>query len=106
MKTICPPGYYHKDFVTTRVLGHMIYGYTLLVLINQRVLNKLNKDLNRSDINDRRHTECTNLTEARYAKYMCNHENNASSLLSPQWLWGNSSAWAHDVRLHIVGINE
>ena len=40
MKTMCPPGYHHNGFVATHVLGHMMYGYTLLVPMNQRVLNK------------------------------------------------------------------
>ena len=31
MKTIFPPGYHHNGFVATHALGHMIYGYTLLV---------------------------------------------------------------------------
>ena len=31
MKTMCPPGYYHNGFVSTHALGHMMYGYTLLV---------------------------------------------------------------------------
>ena len=35
MKTMCPPGYHHNGFVTTHVLGHMMYGYTLLVPMNQ-----------------------------------------------------------------------
>ena len=38
MKTMCPPGYYHSDFVDTHALGHMMYGYTLLVPMNQKVL--------------------------------------------------------------------
>ena len=29
--------------------------------------------------------------------YVCNHENNVPSRLSPQWLCGNSCTWAHDV---------
>ena len=29
--------------------------------------------------------------------YICNHENNVPSRLSPQWLCGNSCTWAHDV---------
>ena len=28
--------------------------------------------------------------------YICNHENNVPSRLSPQWLCGNSCTWAHD----------
>ena len=26
MKTMCPPGYHHNDFVATHALGHMMYG--------------------------------------------------------------------------------
>ena len=29
--------------------------------------------------------------------YICNHESNVPSRLSPQWLCGNSCTWAHDV---------
>ena len=46
MKVMCPPGYHHNGFVATHVLGHIMYGYTLLVSINQRVLNKLSKEYN------------------------------------------------------------
>ena len=31
--------------------------------------------------------------------YICYHENNVPSRLSPQWLCDNSCTWAHDVRL-------
>ena len=43
MKTMCPSGYHHNGFVATHALGHMMYGYTLLVPMNQKVLKKLNK---------------------------------------------------------------
>ena len=46
MKTMCPPGYHHNGFVATHALGHMIYGSTLLVAMNQRVLNKQSKERN------------------------------------------------------------
>ena len=46
MKTICPPGSHHNGFVATHALGHMMYGYTLLVPMNQRVLNKQSKERN------------------------------------------------------------
>ena len=49
IKTMCPPGYYHNGFVATDALGHMMYEYTLLVPMNQRVLNKLSKEHNVSD---------------------------------------------------------
>ena len=48
MKTMCPPGYHHNGFVATRALGHMMYSYTLLVPMSQRVLNKLSKEHNTS----------------------------------------------------------
>ena len=46
MKTICPPGYHYNGFEATHALWHMMYGFTLLVPINQRVLNKLGKEHN------------------------------------------------------------
>ena len=33
-------------FVATHALGHMMYGYTLLVPLFQKVLNRLNKKHN------------------------------------------------------------
>ena len=48
MKTMCPRSYHHNGLAATRALGHMMYGYTLLVPVNQRVLNKLNKEHNKS----------------------------------------------------------
>ena len=48
MKTICPPDYHRNCFVATHALGHMVYGYTLLVPMNQRVLSKLSKERNTS----------------------------------------------------------
>ena len=38
-----PPSYHHNGFMGSHALGHMMYGYTLLVPINQKVLNKLSK---------------------------------------------------------------
>ena len=46
MKTMCPPSYHHNGFVATHALGHMMYGNTLLVPMNQRVLNKSSKEHN------------------------------------------------------------
>ena len=43
---MCCHGYHHNDFVGTHALGHMMYGYTLLVPVNQRVLNKQSKERN------------------------------------------------------------
>ena len=34
MKTRCRPGYHDNGFVATHALGHMMYGYTLLVPMN------------------------------------------------------------------------
>ena len=40
-----PPGYHDNGFMATHALGHMMYGYRLLVPINQRVINKLSNNL-------------------------------------------------------------
>ena len=37
---------YHNGFAAIYALGHMIYCYTLLVPVNQKVLNKLSKERN------------------------------------------------------------
>ena len=37
MKTLCPPGYHRNGFVATHAFGHMMYGYTLLVPMNQTI---------------------------------------------------------------------
>ena len=44
MKTMFPLSYHYNGFVATHALGDMMYGYTLLVPMNQRVLNKLSKE--------------------------------------------------------------
>ena len=41
MKTMCRPSYHHNGFVATHAFEHTMYGYTLLVPMNQKVLNKL-----------------------------------------------------------------
>ena len=46
MKTMYRLGYHYNGFVATHALGHMMYGYTLLVPMNQRVLDKLSKERN------------------------------------------------------------
>ena len=33
-ETMCPPVYHHNDSVAIHALGHMMYGYILLVPIN------------------------------------------------------------------------
>ena len=49
MKKMCLLVYHHNGFVETHTVGHMMYGYTSLVPMNQRVLNKLSKERNISD---------------------------------------------------------
>ena len=44
MKIMCAPGYHQNGFVATYALGHMMYCYTLLVPMNQRLLKKLSKE--------------------------------------------------------------
>ena len=46
MKTMSHPGNHHNAFVAAHALGHMMYIYTLRVLVNQRVLHKINKEHN------------------------------------------------------------
>ena len=62
---MCPLSYHHNGFVAIHALGYIMYSYTLLVPMKQRVLNKLRKEHNISVISDPRHTECSNLTEVR-----------------------------------------
>ena len=45
-KTMYPSSYHRNGFLATHPLGHMMYGYTLLVPMNQRVLNRLIKEHN------------------------------------------------------------
>ena len=35
MKIMCPLGYHHNGCVASHALGHMMYGYTLLIQMNQ-----------------------------------------------------------------------
>ena len=35
MKTIYHSGYHHNGFMVTHALWHMMYGYTLLIPMNQ-----------------------------------------------------------------------
>ena len=37
---MCPPSYQHNDFAVIHSLGQMMYRYTLLVPMNERMLNK------------------------------------------------------------------
>ena len=46
MKRMCPPFYHHNGIVAIDALGHMMYGSTLLLPIEQRVLHKQSKDRN------------------------------------------------------------
>ena len=32
MKTLCPPGYHHNNFVATDSLGHMMYLYIIITV--------------------------------------------------------------------------
>ena len=46
MKIMCPPGYHHNGFVASHALVYILYGYTLLVPVNQRVVSKSSKEHN------------------------------------------------------------
>ena len=45
-KTMFPLGYHHNSFVAIHALGHMMYGYTLLLPRKRRALNKQSKERN------------------------------------------------------------
>ena len=38
--------------------------------------------------------------------YNFNHEKDVPSRLLPEWLYGNSCTYAHDLRLYIIDTNE
>ena len=57
-------------------------------------------------IHDTQSAQISQWQDGRNIYVISNHENNVSSRLSPQSLYGNSCTWAHDVRLHIAGTNE
>ena len=46
MKIMCPPGYHHNGFVASHALVYILYRYTLLVPVNQRVVSKSSKEHN------------------------------------------------------------
>ena len=43
---MCPLGYHYSGFMASHALAYMMCGYTLLVPMNQTVLNKLSKERN------------------------------------------------------------
>ena len=46
---MCPPGYHHNKFVANHAPGQMMYGSTMLVPTNKKVLKNLRKEGNISD---------------------------------------------------------
>ena len=46
MKIMWCSSYHHNSFVSTHVLGYVIYNYIMLVTKNQIVLKKLNMEAN------------------------------------------------------------
>ena len=73
----------HNGFVATHALGHMMYGYTLLVPVNQRVLNKLSKKHN---LSGHKWSMTQKVLKSHKSKmsviYIRNHENNVPSMFS------------------------
>ena len=49
IKTMCLSSYHHLDLGPTHAHGHMRYGYTSLVPMNQRALKNLDKQSNITD---------------------------------------------------------
>ena len=50
MRELCPPGYCQSanDLMVTHAFGHMVYGYTLLVPMDQREFIKSRKEHNKT----------------------------------------------------------
>lgn len=46
MKTICSPCYHYSRFVVTHIQEHMVYNYTLLVLMNQKSIQEGSREHN------------------------------------------------------------
>ena len=76
MKTMCPFGYHHSGFVATHALGHMMCSYTLLVPMNQRVLNKQSKEVPAISLVPAmcNHTSCAQVHELRQSHCGDNRE--------------------------------
>ena len=46
MKTMCPSGYHNNGFMESHSPGRIMYSYTFLIPMNQRVLNRLSLEHN------------------------------------------------------------
>ena len=93
MKTMCSPGYQNIFFLGTHALEHMIYCYTLLVTMNQKVLNKISKEHNISGHKrSTRHRVRKSNRSKMSVIYMELRTKCALSVirLSPQWLCGKT----------------
>ena len=68
MYIMCPIGYYQsaKCLMVTHVIWHVMYGYTLLALMNQRMLSKSSKDHKKSCEKWLMTYECLNTTEIKW----------------------------------------
>ena len=88
MKTKCPPGYHHNGFVATHALGDMMYGYTLLVPMNQRVLNKPSQEHN---ISSRKWSRTQRMLKSHKSKmgiiYMQSWKQNVLLVITTMALW-------------------
>ena len=51
MKRMCLSGYHQNRFMATHALGHIMYGYTLLLPMNQGMPKKLFEERNISGRN-------------------------------------------------------
>ena len=98
---MCPPGYYHSGSIATRESGQTMYGYTLTVPKNQRVLNKLSKERNTTG---QKWFMIHRVLKSHWRKMSVIHVimqwECALPVITIVALYGNPSAWADDVRLH------
>ena len=108
---MCPPGYHHNGFMATHELGHKMYGYTMLVFKNQRVLKLATRAMSLILLGEmwfKIYSECSNCYKNNEHNNTCNQDMQcALPVITIMALSnGNSWTWAHDVRLHNVGIQE
>ena len=82
----------------TPVLGHMMCSYTLLLLINQRVISKLCKEHNRSAYKwSTLHRVLKSYRRKTDVIHICNHEHNVlyRSLQQSLWPRWRIFSWLH-----------
>ena len=48
MKTMCPPGHHHNDFVVTHALGHIMYGLGISSILGNKFMSSVQLKMKRT----------------------------------------------------------